>query len=239
MGDVIPQQVPISSPEEIDELASELAEYYADYLNISVDDEKRTYEDAIEECLTHLEEVCSSLDSYKVNSNNIGQFVAEIANKNEQLDRLYEQVDALEQYIFEANKLLDQLEAALGELESHRNIGGNKLKQIIGMLPRLSTMPRMGLFNNFQGLFDASSPSFVEGEEGADRERSQMVPVGEILDKISHIETSLESVTSSLHIRLHGKTKPVEQPKPQLNNSIATLNSESPEQVDGSWQELL
>lgn len=225
----------ISSKEEVEELASELANHYIDYLNIDISREQRKYEDSIEECLAHLEEVCSALDGYKQNSEGVIKFVDTIISKSDYLNKLYEQVDALEQYVFETNRLLDQLDKALEELESHRNPRGNKIRQIIGILPRLSNMPRLGLFNNLSGFFDDTPPNFVDSEN-MDDDTPQITPIGDILHKISHIESSLAMVTSSLHARLHGK---VTEPVSELNDSVSSLSLASPEQVDGSWQELL
>lgn len=129
--------VSISSREEVDRLAGELANSYADYFAIDVSDVKQKSEESIEECLAHLEEVCSVLDNYKQNDEVAGRFLEKLAKKNESLSALYDQIDDLEQYIFETNRSLDQLENVLKELENVKK-SGNKIKRVIDLIPKLS-----------------------------------------------------------------------------------------------------
>lgn len=228
----------ISTRVEIDELADELADAYVEYLNIDTRKEQSKYEESTEEGLAHLEEVCSALEIYKQSSVDVASFVDTLSIKNRHLTKLYEQIDALEQYIFEANQLLDRLDTAMRELESYKNsTSGNRIaRQIFGLIPHLSTMPRLSLFNNFGGTFMVDTQaSFSDREETEVGNSQQLLPVGDILDRILQIETSVSVITSSLDVRLHGK--------PQLEASAdaneAVLGVGSAEQVDGSWQELL
>lgn len=129
----VPVSVTVSSKEEIDELASELADDYIDYLNIDVTKEKSRLDDSIEECLAHLEELISALDIYKQKEDVINEFISTVASKRPALVELYEQIDSMEQYVFETNKLLNGLEQTLRDLEHHKVSGLGKIKQIIGI----------------------------------------------------------------------------------------------------------
>lgn len=134
----VPQsQISVSSREEVDRLAGELANSYASYFTIDVKDVKHKSKEALEECLAHLEEVCSVLDNYKQHDNVIEKFLEKLSAKNESLNTLYDQIDDLEQYIFETNRSLDELENVLNDLENTRK-PGNKIKQVIDLLPKLS-----------------------------------------------------------------------------------------------------
>lgn len=128
--------VPISSKEDVDRLAGQLADNYIDYLIIDTCDQRRRTDDSIEECLTHLEEVSSVLESYRLRSGDAVVFVEQLASQNESLRRLYDQVDALEQYTLEISRQMDQLEVALGEWDKHKKTAPSKIKQLIGMIPR-------------------------------------------------------------------------------------------------------
>lgn len=134
---ILQSQVSVSSLEEVDKLAGELADSYAGYLRIDVQDVKQKFDEALEECLAHLEEVCSALDGYKQNDDVIEKFLKKLAVKNESLNALYDQIDDLEQYIYETNRSLDELENVLKDLENAKK-SGNKIKQVIDLIPRIS-----------------------------------------------------------------------------------------------------
>lgn len=132
----------ISQQDEIEELASELAEGYIDYFTIDTREQQQKTADSLEECLTHLEEVCSVLDSYRQHSDKVSDVVEKISSKSETLLKLYEQVDALEQFLFETNRRLDQLDTELKELEKNKSFGSHRLKQMIGYLNRIGERGR-------------------------------------------------------------------------------------------------
>lgn len=131
-------QVTVSSKAEVDRLAEDLANSYADYFTIDVKDVKQKSEESMEECLAHLEEVCSVLEGYKQNDNVIEGFLEKLASKNESLSTLYDQIDDLEQYIFETNRSLDELENVIKEIENSKKSSANKIRQIIDLIPRIS-----------------------------------------------------------------------------------------------------
>lgn len=177
-----PKNPLISSKGEVDELASELADGYVDYLVIDISEQQSRTGEAVEECLTHLEEVCSVIDNYRQRSHEVDGFVEELAAKNESLNRLYEQVDAFEQYMFEANRIIDHLDTIMREVEAHKKTSG-KMRQIMDYLPKLSfsNIPGAGLLNNLGGLIDEPTTS-----------------VKEILSRVSDLEASLAVATSRL-----------------------------------------
>lgn len=202
-------------PTMIEKLAGDLADCYVEYFTIDFSHQKQKAEDSIEECLTHLEEVSSLLDNYKQNSSDITTiFEEKLAGKGESLNKLYEQVDAIEQYIFEVNKLLDCLENNMKELELHKKFNGNKIIDIISRFS-LNNLPSFGLL----GTTSASSESTTS--------------ISELLSRISDIENSLSTVTSNLNVRLQ---KQVAEKNTRHKESM--LGCDLPEQVDGSWLEL-
>lgn len=134
-----------STAAEIDDLATELANGYLSYLDVNVENEEQRLDDSIQECLIQLEGVSKEWENYKRDPAQPNKIVETILAKSESLERLYEQIDSLEQYIFVANQTLDNLESALKEIES-RKPSKNKIQQIIEILPKLSIqMPRFGL----------------------------------------------------------------------------------------------
>lgn len=118
----------MASEEEAEQLAGELADGLIGYLFVDTSDSRRKTEESIEDCLNILEEVCSVLENYKQNSEEIGDIVGLMSNKIDTLNKLYEQIDNLNQYIFEANRSLDQLETLMKELENHKN--NSRIKHI-------------------------------------------------------------------------------------------------------------
>lgn len=218
--------VPTSSQREIDELAGELADSYINYITVDTSEQERRFDDALEECLTHLEEVCSVLDSYRQTGSAIPGFVEKLATKNDELIGLYEQIDALEQYIFETNQLLGQLDSLMKNLESFKGSNTNRIRRIIHLIPRLSLggMPR--LLDSFNGSM----------EENHDIE-SSVVPVSEILSQVTAIEASFTRVNSCFLGRIHKKSdkKYLKTRKDQEQSEFDSVEG----QVDSSWQELL
>lgn len=136
----------ISTQEELNQLAGELADNYVEYLTIDTSEVKRKSEESIEECLIHLEEVSSVLESYKENCSDIEDVVKDISKKEDDLSRLYKQIDDLEQYIYVTRRTVENLENTMKELENQKKSlnSGNKIRQIIDLLPRfkLSTLGR-------------------------------------------------------------------------------------------------
>lgn len=227
----------ISSQEEVDQLAKELAEDYAEYFNVDTSQEQEKYQDAIEECLAHLEEVSSALDDLKPNGATIDSFVAIVASKSETLNKLFAQVDAIEQYLYETSRLLDQLEGHLLELERHQSSKASRIKQIIGKIPGMSNMPRLGILSGLSNLiYDNGSSSFVGSNIST--EDHQLQPIEGLLDKIQKVELAISSFSINLNKRLQGDVD-LSATQPELNESMATLSMSSAGNVDGSWQELL
>lgn len=232
---ILEEKLLISPQGEVQSLAEQLADDYIEYFDIDISGEQDNYQDSIEECLAHLEEVISALDAYKQNSETINDFVGSIRSKDETLERLFGQVDAIEQYAFEANRLLDHLDATLRELEKHHSSKSGKIKQLFSMIPGVSNLPRIGLFSAFGSLVVDEAPvqDFVEGETDEDQ---QLTPISEILANMKQIDATLTNVTSNLNNRLHGGTL---EPSTEIHEPMATLSLASPESEDGSWQELL
>lgn len=233
------QQLPVSvsTKDEIDELSDELADNYMEYFSVNISEQQQKLEDSIEECLTHLEEVCSVLDNYRHSSSEIPDFINEIARKKDSLERLYDQVDALEQYIFETNRLLDHLDSLMKDLESHKRSSGNKIRQIIDLIPRISfsSMPRLSLLNSLSNFMDDNNPNILD--ESVDSEPS-IAPISEILASVKSTETSLIQAKLDLDRRLYGIAAIEESshnPIPLIESELTTGDG----QVDGSWQELL
>lgn len=221
-----------STKDEIEKLALGLADSYVEYFVIDTNQQRQKAEDSIEECLTHLEELSSVLDNYRLNSSDITSILEQkFANENESLNKLYEQVDALEQYIFETNKLLDQLENSIKELELSK---GSKEFKIIEMISRfsLNNLPRFS-FGNMGGILEETGTA-NSAQRNCDTENS-IVPINQILATVQEIQTSLDTVTSNLNARLLGENAVLTNP----HKEETMLDCNLPEQVDGSWQELL
>lgn len=227
--------VDISSKEEVEELSNGLADDYVGYFIVDTAQQQQRLEESIEECLTHLEEVCSTLDGHRQNSDEIKYIVEHLANKNESLNKLYDQIDALEQYITVANRSLNQLEASMNELDGHRKFGVNRIRKMIDIVPRLSfnNIPRFGLFTSIGGLFEDPLPGIID-QRNTDAGNS-IASINEILSEVSIIESSITSATSDFNARLN--TNEIKHPKFDSNSMVA--DCESTDQVDGSWQELL
>lgn len=235
-----PINATISSQAELDDLAAELADDYIQYFDIDIKNEQRRHGEAVEECLAHLEEVFSALDSYKQKDDIVDQFVQTIATKKEPLDKLNEQVDSLEQYVFETNRILDQLELSIKELEKHSpSYTTSKIKQIFGMLPK--SLPRFGLFSGLGEIIDDPILGHQQGGAPSESNNQQSIPISDIIDRISRIEIEMDQVTSNLYSRL-GKGSEEANKKTQNDSlpPIAALSLDSTtENVDNSWQELL
>lgn len=224
----------ISTRDEIEKLSEDLADSYVEYFTIDTSQQKHKVDDSIEECLTHLEEVSSVLDNYRQNSSNIATiFIEKLASKDESLNKLYTQVDALEQYIFRTNKLLDQLENSIKELEIGKGSKGFKIIEMISRFS-LNNLPRFSLLSNLSGMLEDTSAT--SSLQRASNVENSTISINEILDRVESIQDSLAKETSNLNTRLYGSeggnsTKP-QQDEPMLGCNL-------PEQIDGSWQELL
>lgn len=123
---------------EAGELANQLADQYIDYLSIDIDQQRGQVNDSIEELLTHLEEVNSVLENYRAKSADLESVPALIASKRSSLEELFSQIDKLEQYISETDKVLNQLDARIKEYESQKRSDTNPLLQVMELIPRLS-----------------------------------------------------------------------------------------------------
>jgi len=227
-------RISISSPEEASELASDLADDYVLYFTINADEQRLKYEDSIEECLTHLEEVCSVLESYGQNGEDVAKSVEIVANKRQSLDRLCRQIDALEQYVFEMNSTLDNLDSALKGLECQDRYGSNRVRKLLGLLPRFSlgSIPRLGILDALQGIVEDPSPTHIDNTNCDD---DLSISVDEILQRVANIVASVEATTSCLLSRLNDQENVVvSEPILSISDTGGTSS-----QVDGSWQELL
>jgi len=129
-----PVMASISSPAEIEDLASELADDYIEYFNIDLTQDKKRYEDFIEECLAHLEEVISALDRFKQKDHIVEDFVQKVMGERESLNQLYKQIEEMEQYVIEKNRMLDQMDQSLKDMESQFN--SSKIKRIFGFISK-------------------------------------------------------------------------------------------------------
>lgn len=207
--------VVISSKAQVDKLADELADSYLEYLLIDTGEQQKRYTDSLEECLAHLEEASAVFDQYC--GHNGGQAVAEVVDKvcskAGSLDHLYQRVDAVEQYIFETSRLLDQLESVVKDLEARRP-SRNKIRQLMDLLPRLTIGSSLG------GMVEEPERSIVE-----------------LLETVATIEGSFDAAASNLNLRLHGDTTGA--PDRHKGESMKMLDGDTAEQVDSSWQELL
>lgn len=130
--------IAMDSEGEADQLAKELADEYIQYLTIDTKQQEIQVDDSIEELLTHMEEVCAVLDSYRGKSNDLESIPALIASKRSSLDELFGQIDRLEQYISETDKMLNQLDSRIKEYENQKRSDTNPILQVIDMLPRLN-----------------------------------------------------------------------------------------------------
>lgn len=133
----------ISSTDEVENLATDLADSYSSYLNVDVNAEAQRLEALIEECLARLVEATTDWENYKVKPFDKGKFINKVNDQSGSMDKLCEQIDSLEQYISMTNQTLDRLETTMKEIESKRPIK-NKFRQIIDILPKLS-IGRFGL----------------------------------------------------------------------------------------------
>lgn len=227
----------ISSPDEVEEFATELANDYVGYFDIDISGEQDRYQDSIEECLAHLEEVISALDTNEQNSETIDRVVDTIVEKEENLEKLFKQVDAIEQYAFETNQLLDQMDSALKDLERHQTSKDGRIKQLLHMIPGVASLPRFGLFSAIGNFVDETpNQDFVE-TSSENRQDQQLVPISEILERLKHIEAAQSNVSTNLMKRVYGSNV---QPPKEVHEPMATLTLGSTEtHEDGSWQELL
>lgn len=193
------QLAPVSSAESIEDLASELAETYVDYLTVDTSDEQVKYEESIEECLTQLEEVSAVLEVFAQNATHIEDFFARLTERNRCLDKLYDQIDAIEQYMFETTRSLEQLDTEIKQLETRnkRRLGTSRISQILNVLPKLS-ISSVNIFGNLGGLIEESPPSFVQPPESDEQGTVDHQTVRDILAKISNIEESMSRTTSKL-----------------------------------------
>lgn len=231
----------ISSPEEADQLAQELADDYIQYFDVNVTREQDRYQDAIEECLAHLEEVISALDGYKQTGETLDRFVDIVNNKCKTLNKLYDQVESVEEYLYETNRCLDQLDATMSELACHQSSRSGKIKKIIDMIPGMSRMPRLGFFSGLTSLISDGTTTSTASFEENETENQELVPMEEVLNQIHSIESSVLDITKGLNKRLYGANDGLpEQPsQTEVDKSMAMLSLNSSEGVDDSWQELL
>jgi hypothetical protein len=165
----------VSSKQATDQLAQELADHYVEYLDVDISQEQERYQDTLEECLSQLEEVVSALDDSKQNGIIIDKFLELVNCKQKSLSKLYAQEDAIGQYIFEAGRLLDQLDDHILDMERHQSPKASRIKHIIGLLPGMINIPAC-----------------------------QVQPIEALLSKIRQVELSVSSMSIELSKRLHG-----------------------------------
>lgn len=215
----------------MENLAKETCDEYKYFYSIDTESRKQNVSDYIEECLTHLEEFCDALESLCQNSTIPPDFSQSLCAQNSFMDKLCNQIDALDQYTFVTNKLLDELDVKMKELESCK-LGdkGSRMKQLIGSISRLQLVRLPGL-------------NLISGKNSRDEQeysKDTLEKISENLRQVSEIKTSFSEVTTSLKRRVN---RELEEPAAIINeqnfdtNQVQHLSDET--NMDGSWQELL
>lgn len=218
------------SPTQIQQLAEELAEDYVGLLDVDIQGEEKYLEESIEETLAHLEEVFSVTDAYKQHhSEDLVRIDKLLSGKSIPLKVLCDEVDRLEQFMFEMNRLLDQLDECMKCLESKTKPRGGQLRQIIGLIPKFS---RFGLLSNVSAFIDGASvlPSEDQNEASTSTQSTD-----EVLGRINEVTTSLLNMITELNNNPHGNS--VLKDMSHFEDDLSVGRDEH--QVDGSWQELL
>lgn len=224
----------IYNSQQTQQLAEELANDYVNLLDVDISREEKQFEESIEECLAHLEEVCSVTDNFKQHqSEDVSRLSELLASKSIPLSKFCEEVDRLEQFMFETNRLLDQLEECMKFIESQNRPKAGPIRQIIGLIPRFS---RLNILGNVSALIDDTSrESLLPVTSNTDNTHSSPT-IEEILPRINDISKSLVSLINELNdVHRHECTTPND--RNQLNTDLKVDRDEL--EVDGSWQELL
>lgn len=119
-----------SNTEELVQYADQLASEYLNLVQVDLAGSKKKVEESVEECLTHLEEVCSALESHRQNSSDLPNLMKNISDKTQILENLYSRVDAIEKCLADMRELLGKLEASMDELEIHDQPVRGKIRQM-------------------------------------------------------------------------------------------------------------
>lgn len=218
-------------PNQIQELAEELAEDYFGMFVVDTQQEEKHLEESIEECLAHLEEVCSVTDNHKQHqSEDIVRIDELLAGKALPLKVFCDEVDRLEQFMFETNRLLDQLDEFMKCLEIQIKPKGGHIRQIMDLIPRFS---RFGILSNVSAFIDGTSETPIPEETTDPSSSSQSTE--EVLNKINDVTTSLLNIIAELNNNPHGNS--VLKDMSHFKDDLGENRDEH--QVDGSWQELL
>lgn len=182
---------------EVEKMADELAEQYINLVTVDTTEQKRKVAENIEEYLTHLEEAYSVLESCLQNSAKIPAITKMILDKSNELEKLYEQIDLLEKYVFELNRILNKLESSLDKLELHNkpSVKG-KIRQIIDLFPRLST-------NSFTRMFDSTNILIGQADETDNQaansdSAADQHEINQLVSQVSGCRASIEHMTYNL-----------------------------------------
>ncbi|KAG8201631.1 hypothetical protein JTE90_012701 [Oedothorax gibbosus] len=116
---VLPEEV-LEDKSKLNKLVSELSDDYSKYMKVDVTTEKSILEDEIEEILTRLDEFTSLVDMVRGdNALCLNQTLPEIHKKCSEIEKVFHQVDRLEDMVKAIKQNLDVMEDKVNEAEVH------------------------------------------------------------------------------------------------------------------------
>ncbi|XP_054711533.1 biogenesis of lysosome-related organelles complex 1 subunit 4-like [Uloborus diversus] len=116
-------------------LVTELAQDYSKYLKVDASSEKATLDNDVEDILTRLDEFTSLVDMVRGdNALCLNATLPEIHKKCDEMEKVFQKIDRLEQMIQVVKQNLDQMEEKVAEAEEH--LDSSSMKKIFSSLQK-------------------------------------------------------------------------------------------------------
>ncbi|RWS01372.1 biogenesis of lysosome-related organelles complex 1 subunit 4-like protein [Dinothrombium tinctorium] len=132
------------------QLSLELAEDYSKYFAIDTSNEITSFEEAVEEKLTHLEEFCGVIDMIREqNSVCLEQKLPIVYAKCTELEDLFRSIDRLEEMVKIVKATVDAMECEV--IKAEELFANNKIKKFLS-----------SFWNNKRRSSDSRKPKYVE-----------------------------------------------------------------------------
>ena len=120
---------------KLDTLVSDISQDYSKYLKVNVVAEKAALEDEIEDILTRLDEFTSLVDMVRGdNALCLNTTLPEIFKKCEEMEKMFDKVDKLEQMVQTIKQNLDVMEEKVTEAEEH--LDSSSVKKLFNTLQK-------------------------------------------------------------------------------------------------------
>ncbi|GFQ96541.1 biogenesis of lysosome-related organelles complex 1 subunit 4 [Trichonephila clavata] len=120
---------------KLDSLVTNLAQEYSKYLKVDVSSEKTVLEDEVEDVLTRLDEFTSLVDMVRGdNALCLNQTLPEIHKKCAEMEKIFVQIDHLEEMVKTIKQNLDVMEEKVNEAEEQ--LDSSSVKKLFNTLQK-------------------------------------------------------------------------------------------------------